>query len=504
MPEDSLLDRVLTSMERARDQLWRRRKFSAEVKLLWRALHAKHCLHLLPGESVLEFGAGSGQWTQQLTQICRGENPITAVVFAPEFASEIESRKLPNVSVVPFSADVLPAASFDYVLGCDMLWHGAFPDALAALYRALKPGGRLLFFEPNFFIKPHGLPGSHADAAGRFSRSAERVMHACSDAGYADTELIPYDAVPSAVGARALQWFQFKAVVLQHAPYLRWLCGAMVLSARKPGKRERPLLQIAEHECLRDAVSVVVPCHNEAPNIPGLVSRLIAMYGAYIHEIVIVNDNSTDTTGLVAARLAATEPRINVVNRARPNGVGRALRDGYQAATGRYILSMDCDFVEIMPEFREMFDAVAAGYDGAIGSRFSYESVLVNYPFFKLVCNRGLHLLIKLALMNHVHDITNNLKLYRAEILKELTIESPHFSANLETGLKPLLAGYKVKEVPVSWINRTAEMGISKFKILKVGPDYARVLWHLWKSQRGTPAKARHPEQPSWIKAARE
>ncbi len=78
-----------------------------------------------------------------------------------------------------------------------------------------------------------------------------------------------------------------------------------------------------------------------------------------------------------------------------------------------------CDFVQMVPEFRDLFEAVASGY-GAIGSRFSHESMLINYPFFKILCNRGFHLIVKLLLLHNVRDISNNLKLYRTEILKEL------------------------------------------------------------------------------------
>jgi hypothetical protein len=61
----------------------------------------------------------------------------------------------------------------------------------------------------------------------------------------------------------------------------------------------------------------------------------------------------------VTLEMARLEPRVKLVNRSFPNGVGLALRDGYAAAPGRYILSMDCDFLHIVPEFRDLFDAVA-------------------------------------------------------------------------------------------------------------------------------------------------
>jgi hypothetical protein len=57
-----------------------------------------------------------------------------------------------------------------------------------------------------------------------------------------------------------------------------------------------------------------------------------------------------------------------------------------------------------------------------------------------------------------------------------LKIEEDHFAANVETGLNPVLSGYDIEEVPISWINRTAEMGSSSFKLLGVGPGYLSAL----------------------------
>jgi glycosyltransferase involved in cell wall biosynthesis len=227
-------------------------------------------------------------------------------------------------------------------------------------------------------------------------------------------------------------------------------------------------------------------------NVRRLIDALLHTYDKYIHEIIIVDDNSTDRTAEVARQAMREEPRVKVIRRTPPAGVGRALRDGYAAATGRYILTMDCDFVLIVPELRDLFDSVAAGRDGAIGSRFSHDSVLVNYPFLKILCNRGFHWLLKLALLNRVRDISNNLKLYRAEILKTLDIEQPGFAANVETGLKPLLAGYDIQEVPMSWINRTADMGSSSFGITRVSASYfATLIRTIWNVRRGRPVPMR-------------
>jgi dolichol-phosphate mannosyltransferase len=88
-----------------------------------------------------------------------------------------------------------------------------------------------------------------------------------------------------------------------------------------------------------------------------------------------------------------------------------------------------------------------------------------------------------------IRDISNNLKLIRADVLKGITIEENHFAANVETGLKPILAGYDIQEVPISWINRTLDMGASSFRVLRLGPYYAmtlfRIVYRTWRGRSG-------------------
>jgi glycosyltransferase involved in cell wall biosynthesis len=267
-------------------------------------------------------------------------------------------------------------------------------------------------------------------------------------------------------------------------PVIKELCGTLSIRARRPGgELDAPRsTNLAVHAQFRDAVSFVIPCHNEETNVRSLVETLVAFYDSYIHEIIIVNDNSIDRTADVTREIALRDSRVKLVDRKPPNGVGRALKDGYAAAKGRYILTMDADFVQIVTEFRDLFDAVAEGYDGAVGSRFTQESIMVNYPFFKILCNRSFHLLANLLLPYRFHDISNNLKLYRTEILKEMTITEPHFAANAEIGLKAIVAGYRIREVPISWINRTIEMGSSSFRIAKVAPNYFGALMTIVRS----------------------
>jgi hypothetical protein len=140
---------------------------------------------------------------------------------------------------------------------------------------------------------------------------------------------------------------------------------------------------------------------------------------------------------------------------------------------------MDCDFQHILPEIDGLFDSVAEGADVAIGSRFSRDSVLLNYAFTKILSNRGFHILANLLLGKHFRDATNNLKLMTREVADRIHLEADDFAANAETGLQPILLGYKVEEVPISWINRSVDMGFSSFNLTQTGPNYIFVLFRL-------------------------
>ena len=198
---------------------------------------------------------------------------------------------------------------------------------------------------------------------------------------------------------------------------MREACGTLYISgqeARRRGGRARPRPNLADHASCAGSDSVVVPCHNEEMNVPGLVRALTDAYDDYLHEIIIVDDASDDATAATTRALARSTTRASVSSSAtRRAASGGRCETATPPPPGTYILSMDCDFELIVPELRDLFDAIAAGRDGAIGSRFSHDSILVNYPFAKIVANRAFHLLARLVLRRPVRDISNNLKLYR-------------------------------------------------------------------------------------------
>jgi dolichol-phosphate mannosyltransferase len=476
---------TLAVRETYRDEQWRERDPIISDRLLWRAQTFRHTVHLLPGLTILELGCGEGRMTRALRRVSRGENPITAVSFQPVL--EYPEDLLAAVEFLRTTELPGPLAGrrFDCIIAMDLLDRSNSSEFLEIVYELLAPGGEMVFYESNPWNPVHKLRrvlpwlGANSDPRNLINRPG--LYELLSEIGFVRIYAVFNDFVFAPL-TRPLIWFlRNLSILLENAPLLRRMAGSILVHAQKPPRqKERRDLSLCTHRSLYHAVSVVIPCHNEEMNVRPLVERLLGHYGDYIHEIIAVNDNSTDRTAEVLTELASRDARIKPIHRNPPNGVGLAIAHGLAAATGRYVLTMDCDFQHLLPEFRELFDRAAAGCDVVIGSRFSRHSVLLNYPFSKIFANRAFHGLATLVLGRRIRDVTNNLKIMRREVVADLRLRQSGFAVNAETGLQPILMGYRVEQVPISWINRTPGMGTSSFRLMRVGGGYWDVLFGIW------------------------
>jgi len=479
----------LAEQEDRRTVYWNRYDPFVDLRMRWRSSMMRHLFHILPGQRILEIGAGNGRFTRSLIAATRDECKITTVVFSLKYRDEIR-RKLHNNDVDIVCLDSFPGTlqdeKFDCVVANHMLGDRIRDEFLCAVKQLMRPGGRFLLFEPNPWNYYHHVrklfrclkPKTWRRPADTISMNRIEVFSVLSEIGYTQINVLPYDFLYSPI-PRFLIWpAKNLSIIMENLPYIRNLAGSLYIWARNPSleNEEQETVDLCDYEMFIRNVSFVIPCHNEETNVVPLVNGLIGFYGRYILEILIVDDNSTDRTAEVTEELAEKHKCIHLIKRSPPNGVGRALREGLNEAKGEFILIMDCDFQHIIPEIRDLFDVIVDGADVAVGSRFSRESVLVNYAFTKILANRAFHLLANILLSRRFRDISNNMKIFRRDVAKKLMIESDDFAANVETGLKPILLDYRVVEVPISWVNRSIDMGFSTFRIIKTGPNYWKIL----------------------------
>lgn len=488
MQQNTSFHSTLAVRERYRDDYWRHNDPITKDRLLWRAQTFRHAVHLLPGQTILELGCGEGLFTRALLRVSRGENPITAVTFQTRARSALDIRaQVEHLELSDFSTSQR-GRRFDCVVAMDLVDRRHASQLVSGVSELLKPGGTMVFYESNplnpfltlrrLFLR---LSGSQ-DPRRLLSRS--QLYRMLAGSGFVDVYAVYNDFVFAPLTRRLIWLLRNLSILLENAPGVQAMAGSILVHAQKPPEgMAAPSGPRTAHESLRGAISVVVPCYNEVTNILPLATQLLNLYGDSVYEIILVNDGSTDGTAAVIADLAEQDNRIKPLYRSPPNGVGHAITEGLSRAGGRYVLTMDCDFARLLPEFRDLFDAAVEGYDVVVGSRFSRHSVLLNYPFLKIVANRGFHLLARLLLLRKFRDLTNNLKLMRREVVADLQLRQPGFAVNAETGLQPLILGYHVKEVPISWINRSPQMGASSFRLIRVSGGYWRVLLDIWLKQ---------------------
>lgn len=225
-------------------------------------------------------------------------------------------------------------------------------------------------------------------------------------------------------------------------------------------------------------ISAVIPAHNEEGNVENMTKLLFRNLGADLLQVVVVDDCSTDNTGKILDQLKRKYRKLTVVHRKKNGGVGNAIREGLKAVSKRatHVLLLDCDFTKNTLDIKKLVKA-SSGVDGVVGARFIKGGKLEGYALPKKIANRTFHILAKILLGMRQWDVTNNFKFYKKQVIDDIRpyLTSAGFSINAEIGIYPILLGYNIKEVPVSWIERTKEMGISDFKVLKVGPGYLEV-----------------------------
>ena len=141
----------IADRERVTDWYWTRKDSLIGSRVWWRATTARHILHLLPGETVLELGCGSGTLTRALEGVSRGECSITAATFDRGNDLVWLGNSLQSIDGVRLSGfpGELAGRQFDYVIASNELDHACAATLLTEVQNLLKPGGRLLFFESN-------------------------------------------------------------------------------------------------------------------------------------------------------------------------------------------------------------------------------------------------------------------------------------------------------------------------------------------------------------------
>jgi len=223
---------------------------------------------------------------------------------------------------------------------------------------------------------------------------------------------------------------------------------------------------------------VIIPTYNEKENIESIVGEVLQQ-DPCLH-VLIVDDNSPDGTGDVADRLALSNAKVSVLHRPKKAGLGQAYVAGFRHALSKdfdYILEMDADFShdpKYLPDFLKSIEKA----DLVLGSRYISGVNVVNWPMSRLLLSYFANIYARWVTGLPVRDSTGGFKCYRRIVLEQIEldkIKSEGYSFQIETSYRAWKKGFKLKEIPIVFVDRKqGESKMSK-KIVR------EAMWMVWK-----------------------
>jgi glycosyltransferase involved in cell wall biosynthesis len=241
-------------------------------------------------------------------------------------------------------------------------------------------------------------------------------------------------------------------------------------------------------------VNVVIPAKNEEMNL-GLVlddlNRTIQNVPGYNFEVIVVDDNSSDHTAEVATARGA-----RVVRNSGKSGKGRALRLGFQEATGEILVMMDADYSHRAEEIPELLAALKDKVGLVIGSRVYGGSE--EYTPIRALGNVFLTFALGLFLGRYLSDALNGFKAFRRDVFNDFKYTSKHFEIEIELIANTLRKGYRVVEI-VSH-ERARAGGEAKSRVIRHGTLFFWRIFTEWLRNKGVlHSPARRPAEATAV-----
>ncbi len=207
-----------------------------------------------------------------------------------------------------------------------------------------------------------------------------------------------------------------------------------------------------------------LPTYNERENLPGMVEALRAVREEtpIPGDVLVLDDNSPDGTGVIADELAAEHAWLHVLHRPGKQGLGRAYLAGFGWALRRgysHVLEMDCDFSHDPGRVPVLLDAVLGGADLALGSRYVRGGGVANWSLTRRLVSAGGCLYARGLLGIPVRDLTGGFKCFRREVLEAIdlgSVTAEGYAFQIEMTYRACRLGFAVQEVPIVFTDRVA------------------------------------------------
>jgi dolichol-phosphate mannosyltransferase len=210
---------------------------------------------------------------------------------------------------------------------------------------------------------------------------------------------------------------------------------------------------------------IVVPTYNEKDNVGDIIDAIIKQNENF--HVLIVDDNSPDgTSNIVLDKQKNNPAKIFLLKRAGKLGLGTAYIEGFKFGLAKgydYIFEMDADFSHNPADLIRLLQACKDGADFAIGSRYTKNGGISNWPKDRLIMSYGASLYVRAVTWMPIKDATAGFMCYSRNVLEKINLDKIHFTGyafQIEMKYSAYLKGFKWKEVPIIFSDRIK--GVSK------------------------------------------
>ena len=205
-------------------------------------------------------------------------------------------------------------------------------------------------------------------------------------------------------------------------------------------------------------ITIIIPAYNEEHRLPSTLDKVVNYFSSkkYLKELIVVNDCSTDKTSEVIKSHSVNYPYIREIKNTQNRGKAYSVNRGIREAKGELVLFMDADGSTSISELDKLMNWIQNGYDIAIGSRrVDGSSVIVDQNKFRLLLGWIFRHIVKIIMPLDIIDTQNGFKLFKSKVAKELFSKQKSFGWAFDVEILYLAqkSGYKIKEVPIVWVN---------------------------------------------------
>ena len=228
-------------------------------------------------------------------------------------------------------------------------------------------------------------------------------------------------------------------------------------------------------------LSVIIPARDEEGCIASTVEQLTVelRLREVPHEIVVIDDGSTDRTWEILQDLKSRLPVLAPVQNHGEHGFGRAVQYGLDRMRGDAAVIMMADESDDCRDVVRYWECLNEGWDCVFGSRFVKGGGTIDYPWTKLFLNRLANKFLQFMFNIDLNDTTNAFKAYRKTVIEGCRpLIAPHFNLTVEIPLKAIVRGYSWTTIPITWRNRRT--GKAKLKIKEMGSRYLFICLYVW------------------------